>query len=85
MIEPLAPTLSGYFHFFGVKGAPAACSSAARDEARAAFDRAIALANTAGRGRPYPQASRPARRGRDLRAPSVKGGWGVPRTEGMQL
>lgn len=45
MIEPLAPRLSGYFHFFGARGAfllqlkrPA--------EARAAFDRAIALANS---------------------------------------
>ena len=46
MIEPLEPQLSGYFHFFGVKGAmlhqlgrPA--------EAREAWGRAIALANTA--------------------------------------
>jgi RNA polymerase sigma-70 factor (ECF subfamily) len=46
LIEPLAKPLAGYFHFFGVKGAlllqldrPA--------EARAAFDQAISLANTA--------------------------------------
>jgi RNA polymerase sigma-70 factor, ECF subfamily len=46
MIEPLAPRLSGYFHFFGVKGA--LLMQLGRDyEARAAFDRAIALANTA--------------------------------------
>lgn len=46
MIEPLAERLSGYFHFFGVKGAW--LSQLGRvEEARAAFDRAIALANTA--------------------------------------
>ena len=46
MVEPLEGRLGGYFHFFGVKGAlleqlgrPA--------EAREAFNRAIALANTA--------------------------------------
>src|SRR5207302_8426276 len=46
MIEPLAPRLSGYFHFFGVKGALLMQLGRAA-EARAAFDRAIALANTA--------------------------------------
>jgi len=46
MIEPLAPRLSGYFHFFGVKGA--FLRELGRiDEARAAFNQAIALANTA--------------------------------------
>jgi RNA polymerase sigma-70 factor (ECF subfamily) len=46
MIEPLAPRLSGYFHFFGVKGA--LLTQLGRvEEARLAFDRAIALANTA--------------------------------------
>ncbi|MBY0296953.1 MAG: RNA polymerase sigma factor [Methylobacterium sp.] len=46
LIEPLAPRLSGYFHFFGVKGA--LLSQLGRsDEARTAFDRAIALATTA--------------------------------------
>lgn len=45
LIEPLAPRLSGYFHFFGVKGALLA-QSGRDDEARVAFDRAIALANT---------------------------------------
>jgi RNA polymerase sigma-70 factor (ECF subfamily) len=46
MIEPLAPRLSGYFHFFGVKGALLMQLGRA-EEARLAFDRAIALANTA--------------------------------------
>jgi RNA polymerase sigma-70 factor (ECF subfamily) len=45
MIEPLAERLSGYFHFFGVKGAMLLQLGRA-DEARVAFDRAIALANT---------------------------------------
>ncbi len=46
MIEPLAPRLSGYFHFFGAKGA--FLSQLGRNaEARVAFDRAIALAHTA--------------------------------------
>jgi RNA polymerase sigma-70 factor (ECF subfamily) len=46
MIEPLAPKLSGYFHFFGLKGG-LLFQLGRRDEARVAFDRAIALANTA--------------------------------------
>jgi RNA polymerase sigma-70 factor, ECF subfamily len=46
MIEPLAPRLSGYFHFFGVRGALLLQLGRA-EEARVAFDRAIALANTA--------------------------------------
>jgi len=46
MIEPLAPRLSGYFYFFGVKGALMMQLGRA-EEARVAFDRAIALANTA--------------------------------------
>jgi len=46
MIEPLAPKLSGYFHFFGLKGALLSEIGRA-DEAREAFDRAIALARTA--------------------------------------
>jgi RNA polymerase sigma-70 factor (ECF subfamily) len=45
MIEPLAPRLSGYFHFFGVQGALLLQLGRA-EEARVAFDRAIALANT---------------------------------------
>jgi RNA polymerase sigma-70 factor, ECF subfamily len=45
MIEPLAPRLSGYFHFFGVKGALLLQLGRA-DEARIAFNQAIALANT---------------------------------------
>jgi RNA polymerase sigma-70 factor (ECF subfamily) len=46
MIEPLAPRLSGYFHFFGVKGGLLLQLGRA-EEARVAFDQAIALANTA--------------------------------------
>ena len=46
MIEPLAARLSGYFHFFGVKGALLMQLGRA-EEARLAFGRAIALANTA--------------------------------------
>src|SRR5918996_1263454 len=45
MIEPLAGQLSGYFYFFGVKGALLKDLGRA-EEARVAFDRAIALANT---------------------------------------
>ena len=46
MIEPLASQLSGYFHFFGLKGALLMLLDRAA-EARVAFDQAIALANTA--------------------------------------
>jgi RNA polymerase sigma-70 factor (ECF subfamily) len=46
MIEPLAGSLSGYFHFFGLKGG-LLLRLGREDEARIAFDRAIALANTA--------------------------------------
>jgi RNA polymerase sigma-70 factor (ECF subfamily) len=46
MIEPLAPRLSGYFHFFGVKGG-LLLQLGRGEEARVAFDQAIALANTA--------------------------------------
>jgi RNA polymerase sigma-70 factor, ECF subfamily len=45
MIEPLAPRLCGYFYFFGVKGA-LLMQLGRTAEARAAFDRAIALAHT---------------------------------------
>jgi RNA polymerase sigma-70 factor (ECF subfamily) len=45
MMEPLADKLSGYFHFFGVKGALLMQEGRSR-EARVAFDRAIALAHT---------------------------------------
>ncbi|MGF1611654.1 MAG: RNA polymerase sigma factor [Kiloniellales bacterium] len=45
MIEPLGKALSGYFHFFGVKGA-LLLRLGRKDEARVAFDRAIALART---------------------------------------
>ena len=46
MIEPLASKLSGYFHFFGVRGA--LLKELGRvAEAREAFDRAVALARTA--------------------------------------
>jgi RNA polymerase sigma-70 factor (ECF subfamily) len=46
MIEPLAAPLGGYFYFFGVKGHLLLQLGRAA-EARVAFDRAIALANTA--------------------------------------
>ncbi|HYE48843.1 MAG TPA: RNA polymerase sigma factor [Azospirillaceae bacterium] len=46
MVEPLADRLSGYFHFHGVRGALLLRLGRAA-EARTAFDRAIALANTA--------------------------------------
>ncbi|MBN9237097.1 MULTISPECIES: RNA polymerase sigma factor [Phyllobacteriaceae] len=46
MIEPLAERLSGYFHFFGLKGG-LLMQLGRNEEARVAFDRAIALANTA--------------------------------------
>lgn len=45
MIEPLEARLSNYFHFFGVRGA-FLMQLGRNDEARIAFDRAIALANT---------------------------------------
>ena len=45
MIEPLAGPLGGYFHFFGVRGWLLMQLGRA-EEARAAFDRAIALAHT---------------------------------------
>jgi len=45
MIEPLAPRLSGYFHFHGVKGG-LLLQLERKDEARIAFDQAIALAGT---------------------------------------
>src|SRR6202034_663121 len=45
MIEPLGERLSNYFHFFGVRGA-FLMQLRRNDEAREAFDRAIALANT---------------------------------------
>jgi RNA polymerase sigma-70 factor (ECF subfamily) len=46
MVEPLAPKLSGYFHFYGLKGA-LLLDLGRVAEAREAFDRAIALARTA--------------------------------------
>ena len=46
MIEPLADRLAGYFHFHGLKGA-LSLELGRHADARAAFDRAIALANTA--------------------------------------
>ena len=45
MIEPLGEWLDGYFNFFGVKGA-LLMRLGRQAEARIAFDRAIALANT---------------------------------------
>ncbi|TPI21534.1 RNA polymerase sigma factor [Mesorhizobium sp. B4-1-1] len=46
MIEPLEDRLSGYFHFFGLRGG-LLMQLGRNEEARVAFDRAIALANTA--------------------------------------
>jgi RNA polymerase sigma-70 factor, ECF subfamily len=45
MIEPLAERLSGYFYFFGVKGA-LLLELGRKKEASIAFDQAIALANS---------------------------------------
>jgi RNA polymerase sigma-70 factor (ECF subfamily) len=45
LIEPLAVPLAGYFHFFGIRGALLMQLGRA-EEARVAFDRAIALART---------------------------------------
>jgi RNA polymerase sigma-70 factor, ECF subfamily len=45
LIEPLAQRLSGYFYFFGVKGA-LLMQLGRNDAARVAFDQAIALADT---------------------------------------
>jgi RNA polymerase sigma-70 factor (ECF subfamily) len=45
MIEPLARQLNGYFYFYGVRGAYL-MQLKRNAEAREAFDRAIALANT---------------------------------------
>jgi RNA polymerase sigma-70 factor, ECF subfamily len=45
MIEPIAAALDGYFNFFGVKGA-LLMQLGRTQEARVAFDQAIALANT---------------------------------------
>jgi RNA polymerase sigma-70 factor (ECF subfamily) len=45
MIEPLAAPLGAYFHFFGVKGGLLMQLGRA-EEARVAFDQAIALAHT---------------------------------------
>lgn len=46
MIEPLTDQLSGYFYYFGVKGA-FLMELGRMEEARVAFDQAIARANTA--------------------------------------
>jgi RNA polymerase sigma-70 factor (ECF subfamily) len=46
LIEPLGERLSGYFHFHGARGA-LLLQLGRGAEARASFDRAIALANTA--------------------------------------
>jgi RNA polymerase sigma-70 factor (ECF subfamily) len=46
MIEPLGTALAAYFHFHGVKGALLR-DLGRSEEARIAFDRAIALANSA--------------------------------------
>ena len=46
LIEPLAAPLAGYFHFHGLKGG-LLLQLGRNQEARTAFDQAIALANTA--------------------------------------
>jgi len=46
MIEPLAPALAGYFHFHGVKGG-LLLQLGRNEEARIAFNQAIALAGSA--------------------------------------
>jgi RNA polymerase sigma-70 factor (ECF subfamily) len=46
MLGPLAKPLAGYFHYFGVKGALLKELGRA-NEARVAFNQAIALARTA--------------------------------------
>lgn len=45
MIQPLAGPLAGYFHFFGLQGA-LLMQLGRKEEARIAFDKAIALAHT---------------------------------------
>ena len=45
MVEPLGSQLSGYFHYFGLKGG-LLLQLGRSAEAREAFDRAISLANT---------------------------------------
>jgi RNA polymerase sigma-70 factor (ECF subfamily) len=45
MIEPLGEQLAGYFYFFGLRGALLQ-ELGHTEEARVAFDRAIALAHT---------------------------------------
>ena len=45
MIEPLEKPLSGYFHYFGARGA-FLLQLGRMAEARTAFDRAISLANS---------------------------------------
>ena len=45
MIEPLAERLKGYFYFFGLRGS-LLMQLDRNDEARRAFDQAIALATT---------------------------------------
>src|SRR5260370_27987818 len=45
LIEPLAERLSGYFHYFGVKGG-LLLQLGRTEEARVTFDRAISLAHT---------------------------------------
>ena len=46
MLEPLGERLAGYFHFHGLRGG-LLLQLGRPQEARAAFDRAIALATTA--------------------------------------
>ena len=77
--------MSSYFHFFGVRGA-FLMQLGRNDEARVAFDRAIALANTSAEAAhirmhldrlmrdSQPQAARMAARRQDAKADSASKG-----------
>ncbi len=67
MIEPLAPRLSNYFHFFGVRGA-FLMQLGRNDEARDRLRPRHRARQHLRRGRPYPHASRPA----DARQPAAR-------------
>lgn len=57
MIEPLALELSGYFYYYGARGA-FLMQLDRKEEARTAFNQAIALAKSTGGGSAYPAAPR---------------------------
>jgi RNA polymerase sigma-70 factor (ECF subfamily) len=76
MIEPLEPRLSGYFYYFGTKGA-LLLQLGRRDDAKAAFDRAISLAHTAAEAAhirmQIDRLAAEAERGRTRRLPKAAG------------